>query len=123
MKRRASFALALIALAVALGAAVPATAENIVYSFTGLPGGVSDCAWFDDNINQRSLDSLIRQTDLLYNRVALPPGQSVAISATGTTAQGQQLVQFNLGRRLICTGGDAVYPPTPSPQPTATATP
>jgi hypothetical protein len=123
MKRRASLALALVALAAGFAGSGPAIAQSITYAFTGLPGNVSDCAWFDDNINDRSLDSLIRQTDQLYNRVALPPGQAVAISGTGTTAKGEQLVQFDLGRRLICTGADAVYPPTPSPQPTSSATP
>jgi hypothetical protein len=120
MKRRASLAVALVALAAAFGAAAPATAQNIVYEFTGLPGGASECAWFDDNINERSLDSLIRQTNLLYNRVALPPGQPIAISGTATTAQGAQVVQFDLGKRLICTGADAVYPPTPAPSPSGT---
>jgi hypothetical protein len=101
-------------------AAGAASASPILFVFTGLRGGAADtCKWFDDNINDRSVDALTRQTDLLYNRIALPPDASVAVRGTAVTDQGEQLVDFNLGSALICTGAEAIYGPTPSPSPTS----
>ena len=99
---------------VILGSGV-ASAETIMYTFTGLPGRVDTCKWFDDNINQRDTGSLTRQTDLLFNRVALPVDQTVAITGTAVTARGEQLVDFNLGKRTVCGPAAAIYGPTPEP--------
>lgn len=90
----------------------------ILYTFTGLRGGAVDtCKWFDDNLNDRSIGGLTRQTDLLYNRIALPAGTDVNVGGTAVTAQGEQLVDFNLHSATVCTAGEAVYGPTPSPSP------
>ena len=94
------------------------SAEPILYTFAGLPGGAADtCKWFNDDITDRSIPALTRQTDLLYNRVALPAGENVAVGGTAIGEQGEQLVDFHLGSRLICTTGEAIYG-TPSPSPT-----
>ncbi|MGC1381645.1 MAG: hypothetical protein WA814_11560 [Candidatus Baltobacteraceae bacterium] len=114
MKPRSIAAVAFAFVAVLAGGAAPA--ETILYSFTGLPGQVDACKWFVDNLNtDRSVDALTRQTDLLYNRIALPAGESVAIQGHATTLSGSPLVDFTLGRRTICTGADAIYGPTPEP--------
>lgn len=121
MKRHALFAslLALMLATAALIAAAPAPAQSILYTFTGLPGQAATCVWFDDNLNDRSLDALIRQTDLLYNRIALPAGQPITVSQTVTSKKGTGIVEFQLGGKIVCTGADAVNPPTPEPSPTA----
>ncbi len=98
----------------ALGSGI-ASAQTIVYTFAGLPGAVDTCKWFDDNINDRDVGALTRQTDLLYNRVALPPDQPVAIKGTAATDRGEQLVDFDLDKRTICAPASAVYGPTPEP--------
>lgn len=99
----------------------PAPAETIVYEFAALPGPVVNCQWFDDNLNDHSIDAMIRQTDLLYNRVALPPDVTVAVSQTATTARGDQVAQFDLHGRLLCAGAAVFHPEmtesTPSPPP------
>lgn len=88
----------------------------ILYSFTGLRGGAADtCKWFDDNLSDRSIGALTHQTDLLYNRIALPPGASVDVGATAVTEEGEQLVDFKLNSATVCTDAEAVYGPTPSP--------
>lgn len=99
-------------------AAVGALAITVIlYSFTGLRGAVDTCKWFNDNIGDRSIGALTHQTDLLYNRIALPAGADVAVRGTAVTEQGEQLVDFDLGRATICTAAEAVYGPTPSPSP------
>jgi hypothetical protein len=89
----------------------------ILYSFTGLRGSVDTCKWFDDSITDRSIGALTHQTDLLYNRIALPPGAPVTVGGTATTEAGEQLVDFKLNSATICSAGEAVYGPTPSPAP------
>lgn len=122
MKRPSTAA---VAFALMLGlAATAAHAQPILYQFTGLPGAVDQCKWFDDNLNaDRSVGALTHQTDLLYNRVALPVDAQVSVSGTATTVEGEQLVDFNLGSRRICTAGEAVYGPTPSPSGSPTPMP
>ena len=124
MKRPTAAAAAFaVMLALAAGAA---RAQPILYVFTGLPGAVDQCKWFDDNLNaDRSVGALTHQTDLLYNRVALPVDQQVTVTGTATTAEGEALVDFNLGSRRICTAAEALYGPTPSPSgsPTPMAVP
>ncbi|MGA7354015.1 MAG: hypothetical protein WBW76_01160 [Candidatus Cybelea sp.] len=113
--KRPSAAAAVFALLLALGAGA-ASADPILYTFTGLRGGASDtCKWFNDNLTDRSVAALSRQTDLLYNRIALPVDENVAIGSTATTEQGEQLVDFHLHGALICTTAEAVYGPTPIP--------
>ncbi|HEY6325265.1 MAG TPA: hypothetical protein VIW73_01940 [Candidatus Cybelea sp.] len=114
MKRPMVVAAACAAIACLACAAAPA--QTIMYTFTGLPGGAADtCKWFDDNLMDRSIGALKRQTDLLYNRLALPVDTPVAIGGTATTDQGEALVDFKLGSRTICTAAEAIYGPTPEP--------
>ena len=115
-RRTTAATLFALMIAVAGGAA---SGETILYTFTGLRGAVDTCKWFDDNINDRSLDALTRQTDLLYNRIALPAGAQVGIRGTALTAQGEQLVDFQLPGATICTAAEAIYGPTPSPAPSS----
>jgi len=89
----------------------------ILYSFTGLRGGADTCKWFNDSIGDRSVGALTHQTDLLYNRIALPPGADVAVGGTAVSEQGEQLADFKLNSATICSTGEAVYGPTPSPAP------
>lgn len=101
---------------------LPARAETTVYIYPALPGPATSCQWFDDNINDRSIDALIRQTDLLYNRLALPPGVPVALTGSATTQQGEQVVDFHLNKRWLCADHAAFVPepvqsPLPSPAP------
>jgi hypothetical protein len=114
--KRSTAAAAAFALLVALAAGA-ASAQTILYSFAGLRAPVDTCKWFDDNLNDRSIDALTRQTDLLYNRLALPVGTDVTIRGTAVTEQGEQLVDFSL-RSTVCTAGEAIYGATPSPAPT-----
>lgn len=116
--KRVSTALALCSLVIAL-AAGSASAENILYSFTGLRGAVDTCKWFDDDLDDRSIGALTRQTDLLYNRIALPAGASVTVRGTAVTQKGEQLVDFDLSGPTICGPAEAIYGPTPSPAATA----
>jgi hypothetical protein len=113
MKRPSAAAAALIALLfVAAGAA---SAQPILYSFTALRGAVDTCKWFDDNLTDRSTGALVRQTDLLYNRLSLPADEQIAVAGTATTEQGEQLVDFSLHGRTVCTAASAIYGPTPIP--------
>jgi hypothetical protein len=121
--RRPSAAAAAFAIVVALAAGV-AQAQTILFTYTGLPGAVDQCKWFDDNLNaDRSVETLTHQTDLLYNRVALPVDEPVSVTGTATTAEGEGLVDFSLGSRRICTAAEAVYGPTPSPSGSQTPMP
>jgi|GEM_PF-1627074 len=115
-----SIAAALFAVTLALGAAA-ASAEPILFTFTGLRGGASDtCKWFNDNITDRSIGALEEQTNLLYNRIALPAGENVAVGGTAISEQGEQHVDFHVNSALICTAGEAIYGPTPEPSGSAT---
>ncbi len=99
-------------------AALAAVALTVIlYSFAGLRGSVDTCKWFDDNITDRSIGALTHQTDLLYNRVALAPDAPVSVGGVAVTQQGEQLVDFKLNSATICSAGEAVYGPTPSPAP------
>src|SRR5579863_6020695 len=115
MKRPLAAVAAFAAIAALACGAAPA--QTILYTFTGLPGGAADtCKWFDDDLNNdRGIAALTRQTDLLYNRVALPVDATVAVGGTATTEQGEALVDFKLGARTICTAAEALYGPTPEP--------
>jgi hypothetical protein len=112
--RSAAILAALGALAVA---AAVARADTVVYAYPALPGPVVNCAWFDDNLDDRSIDALIRQTDLLYNRAPLPPGATVTMTGTGTTVRSEALVGFNLNGRALCSDAFAF---TTQPEPSAT---
>lgn len=104
--------------AIVLIASTAAPAQPLLFAFTGLPGAVDTCKWFDDDLNaDRSIDSLTRQTDLLYNRVALPPGENVTVGSTAITAEGGELVDYRLGSTTVCSTARAVYGPTPEPSP------
>lgn len=120
MKRLPGLVLAFFSvLALTVGfAGSRAHADPIVYDYPALPGPVANCKWFDDNINNHSLASIIRQTDLIYNLKALAAGQNVAVSGTATTELGGQLVQFDLDRRLLCVTAEAINPTLPAPTPT-----
>jgi len=120
MKR--PLAAAAFAAIVALGAGA-ASAQPILFSFAGLRGGVDTCQWFNDNLTDRSVAALTRQTDMLYNRITLPVDQNVTVDATATTPTGEQLVDFHVGSALICTTGEAVYGPTPVPSGSPTPMP
>lgn len=90
----------------------------ILYSFTGLRGNVDTCKWFDDNLNaDRSVGTMTEQTNLLFNRVALPPDAPVTVRGTAVTNEGGSLVDFDLSGATICATAEAVYGPTPSPSP------
>jgi hypothetical protein len=115
--KRLSAALAAFAVVVALAAAT-SSAQEIVYSFTGLRGTVDACKWFNDNLTDRSIDALTRQTDMLYNRLALPPGVPVTVVGTAATELGEQMVDFKLNSAEICAPAEAIYgvpssPPSP----------
>jgi hypothetical protein len=109
MKRSWIFAgLGIAALATALAGRAPA--DTIAYSFAALPGPVSNCQFFNDNLNDHSETAIVRLTDLIYNRAALPPGATVSVSQTAMSARGDQLVQFDLHGRLLCAGAAALHP-------------
>jgi hypothetical protein len=117
MKRSSAAATAFAAILVAAG--VAASAQPILYTFTGLPGAVDTCKWFDDNLNaDRTVGSLTQQTNLLYNRVALPAGENVAVGASATSAAGDQLLDYILGSKTVCSTAEAINGPTPEPSPT-----
>jgi hypothetical protein len=117
--KRPSTAAAAFALLVALAAGA-ASAQTILFTFTGLRGAVDTCQWFDDNLNDRSIGALTRQTDLLYNRLALPVGAPVTVGGTAVTLESEQLVDFKLNSSEVCTSAEAVYGPTPIPSGLAT---
>ena len=121
MKRPTAAAAAFVALLALAGGA--ASAQMILYTFTGLPGSVDTCKWFDDNITDRSIAALTRQTDLLYTRIALPADTAVAVRGTATTEQGEALVDLNLGSKTVCAPAEAIYGPTPQPSTSPTPLP
>ncbi|MBV8531406.1 MAG: hypothetical protein JO104_08820 [Candidatus Eremiobacteraeota bacterium] len=104
-------------------AAGAASAQTILFSFTGLRGAVDTCKWFDDNLSDRSVAALTHQTDLLYNRIALPVDASVTVGGTALTEQGEQLIDYALGSKVFCTAAEAVYGPTPMPSGSPTPMP
>ena len=93
-------------------------ADQVVYQFAALRGGVDQCQWFDDNLNDRSEGALVRQADALYNRVALPPGAPVNVTQTASAASGEPLLGFTLDRTMLCAGAEAIRP-TPAPSPSS----
>ena len=113
MKRPTAAAMAFAAI-IAVGGG-GASAQTILYTFTGLPGAVDTCKWFDDNLTDRSIGALTRQTDLLYNRIALPADTPVTLAGRATTDAGEALVDFSLGRKTVCAPAEAIYGPTPIP--------
>ena len=121
MKRPSAAAAAFAAIVLlAAGAAHAQTQQTILFIYAALPGGAADtCKWFDDNIlADRSIPALTRQTDLLYNRIALPFGEPVAVGGSATTLQGEQLVDFHLQRDGLHGGRGGLRtdaPPAPSP--------
>lgn len=126
MKRPSAAAAAFAAIVLlAAGAAHAQTQQTILFIYAALPGGATDtCKWFDDNIlADRSIPALTRQTDLLYNRIALPFGEPVAVGGSATTLQGEQLVDFHLYNKTVCTAAEAVYGPTPEPSGSPTPMP
>jgi hypothetical protein len=118
MKR--STALAIGSLLAATAAVVTAApAQPILYTFTGLPGSAATCKWFDDDLNaDRSVGALTQQTDLLYNRIALPADLNVNPGATAPTNAGDTVVDYRVGSRTICSTVEALYGPTPEPSET-----
>ncbi|MGB8909354.1 MAG: hypothetical protein WCC84_11460 [Candidatus Cybelea sp.] len=112
--KRQSAALAAFALMVALAAGT-ASAQEIVYTFTGLRSAVDGCKWFNDNLTDRSIDALTRQTDMLYNRLALPAGAPVTVVGTSVTEVGEQLVDFKLNSSQVCGPAQAIYGITSAP--------
>ncbi len=124
MKRPSAAAAAFAAIVLlAAGVARAQSGQTILFTYAALPGAVDTCKWFNDNLVDRSIPALTRQTDLLYNRVALPFGANVAVGGTATTLQNEQLVDFHLGNRQVCTAAEAVYGPTPEPSESATPMP
>jgi hypothetical protein len=117
--KRRTFAAIFLSAAVLGIAALPARSETIYYQFPALPGPVANCQWFDDNINDRTTDSLVRQTDLIYNRLALVPNSTVTVTGSATTQKGTQVVQFDVAGRLLCAEATVIHPdltePSPSP--------
>jgi hypothetical protein len=90
----------------------------VVYQFAALRGGVDQCQWFDDHLNDRSEAALVRQADALYNRVALTPAAPVTVTQTATAASGASLLGFTLDRTALCASAGAIRPsPAPSPAP------
>ncbi len=116
----AVFAAAAFAAGLATVAVAPASADPVLNLDPALPGPVDNCQWFVDNLNDRSIGALIRQTDLIYNRTALLPDEQATITQTATNAQGTQFVGFTRDRRQLCADADAFHPqpvPTQAPSP------
>lgn len=116
MLKRASILTALIGLICAAAIRPTHAADQVVYQFVALRGGVDQCKWFDDTINDRSEGTLVRQADALYNRVALPPAAPVTVTQNATAASGAPLLGFTIDRTALCAEADAIRPsPAPSP--------
>ena len=113
--KRSSVAALFFGVTVLLGSGV-APAQPILFAFTGLRGSAAEtCKWFDDNLADRSIGALTRQTDMLFNRIALPAGENVSVLGSAVTDQQEQLVDFDLHSARICTAAAAIYGPTPTP--------
>jgi hypothetical protein len=116
MLKRVSILTAVVGLICAAAMRPVHAADQVVYQFAALRGGVDQCQWFDDNLNDRSELALERQVDALYNRVALPPGAPVNVTQNATAASGAPLLGFSIDRTQLCAGVDAIRPsPVPSP--------
>ncbi|HZY99354.1 MAG TPA: hypothetical protein VFE36_07255 [Candidatus Baltobacteraceae bacterium] len=118
MLKRASVLTALIGLICAAAIRPTHAADQVVYQFAALRGGVDQCQWFDDNLNDRTEGALVRQADALYNRVALPPAAPVNVTQTATASSGATLLGFTVGGTTLCAGSDAIRP-TPAPSPSS----
>lgn len=113
-----------VSFATALAMAQPAPATPILYEFTGLPGSAVSCKWFDDNLNtDRNVGTMVQQTDMLYNRLALPVDRDVAVGGSATTNEGDHVVDYRIGSRQICSTAEAIYGPTPEPSSSASPQP
>lgn len=122
MKRTALLLVTIFAISLAMAKTAPAT--PILFAFTGLPGSAAGCKWFDDNLNgDRSEGSLVQQTDMLYNRLALPVDRDVAVGGSATTNEGGTVVDYRIGAREICSTAEAIYGPTPEPSTSANPQP
>jgi hypothetical protein len=109
------FSIATFTLAAAVAASLPARADTVLYQFVALRGGVATCQWFDDNINDRSLDAIIRQSDELYNRTALTPGAAVSNVQTASVSDGTLVAGFELAGTQLCSCDDAINPQASQP--------
>lgn len=118
MLKRVSILTALAAVICAAAVRPTQAADQVVYQFAALRGGVDQCQWFDDNLNDRSEAALVRQVDALYNRKALPPAAPVNVTQNATAASGAPLLGFTLDRSQLCAGADAIRP-TPAPSPSS----
>lgn len=110
----------LSAAALALVASTPLTAraDQVLYNFVALRGPASMCQWFDDKINDRGLDSIIHQTDMLYNRTTLKAGAQVANVQTAALQNGTNVAGFTVNGVQLCAGDDAINPSaTPAAMP------
>jgi hypothetical protein len=117
MNRFKAMAASIVAAGAALAAlgSLPAHADTIYFQFPALPGPVANCQWFDDNINARSDDAIVRQTDLIYNRLALTANTNATVTGSATTKAGAQVVQFDVGSRLMCAESQVMHPELPEP--------
>lgn len=122
MKRTALVLGMVFALGLAMAKTAPA--QPILFQFTGLPGNAATCKSFEDNLNaDRSEATLVQQTDLLYNRIALPVDLNVSVGGSATTNAGDQVVDYHVGSRQICSNAEVIYGPTPEPSSSDTPEP
>src|ERR1700678_4011823 len=98
MKRLSALTVSTLAAGAAIVAfaALPARSETIYYNFPALPGRDANCQRYGDNISHRSTASLIRQTDLIHNRLALVPNSTLTVTGSATTQKGAHSVQFDV---------------------------
>ena len=121
MKRLSALTVSTLAAGAAIVAfaTLPARSDTIYYQAAALPGPAENCQWFDDNINDRSTDAIVRQTDLIYNRLALVPNTTVTVTGSATTQKGAQEIAFDVNGRLLCADASVTLPdltePSPSP--------
>ncbi|MBV8490086.1 MAG: hypothetical protein JO199_06090 [Candidatus Eremiobacteraeota bacterium] len=115
--KRVPISIVLLGLTIAAAAAsLPARADTVLYQFAALRGGADTCQWFDDNINDRTLAAMIRQTDALYNRTALDPGADVTNVHTATLQNGTVVAGFTEHGIGLCSGDDAINASAPPAQ-------